>query len=145
MKGANLVQVLADSLNPVTTNSSYSILSNMKANNGFAIELLVISDDRNYDISIRQSALIYLKNVIQDHCRAPFIPHEDIETIKASLLEGNHPLTKHLFGMSLIINSPLLTEKSSSEWQKLTTLNNGFPSLKIQSVSFSKAQIFRAF
>lgn len=94
MKGGNLVQVLADTLNPHTTNSSLEALSNMKSASGFAIQLLVISDDRNYDISIRQSALIYLKNVIQDHCRAPFIPQDDVETIKASLLEGSHRLIK---------------------------------------------------
>ena len=58
----------------------------MKNASGFAIELLVISDDKNYDMMIRQSALIYLKNVLQDHCQSPFIPQDDIETLKGSLL-----------------------------------------------------------
>ena len=86
MKGGKLVQVLADSLNPSKTNASYQTLSNIRSNNGFAIDLLVISDDANYNADIRLSALIYLKNIIQDHIDSPFIPEEDISTIKASLL-----------------------------------------------------------
>ena len=64
MKGANLAQILSGTLNPATTNSSFDTLSRLKVNNGFSVELLVISDDTNYDISIRQSALVYLKNII---------------------------------------------------------------------------------
>jgi|JI9StandDraft_2_1071091.scaffolds.fasta_scaffold241680_1 hypothetical protein len=86
MKGGNLVQVLADTLNPSTTNSSFRTLSTLKTNNGFAIELLVISDDANYNNDIRLSALIHLKNILQDHFDSPFIPPEDISIIKASLL-----------------------------------------------------------
>lgn len=90
MKGATLVQVLASTLNHSTTNASYETLSQMKASNGFAIELLMISDDGNQDINIRQSALIYLKNILADHCNeSPFIPLADIDTLKASLLEGS--------------------------------------------------------
>ena len=64
MKGANLAQILSGTLNPATTNSSFDTLSRLKVNNGFSVELLVISDDTNYDIGIRQSALVYLKNII---------------------------------------------------------------------------------
>ena len=89
MKGANLVQILAGTLNPNTTNQSYQTLSNMRSNNNFVVDLLVICDDNNCDISIRQSAIIYLKNSIEEHIKnQPFIPSEDIETLKASLLEG---------------------------------------------------------
>ena len=64
MKGANLPQLLASTLNPSTTHSSYEALSQIRSANGFAIELLIISDNSSLDISIRQSALIYLKNLL---------------------------------------------------------------------------------
>jgi hypothetical protein len=87
MKGANLVQVLASTLNPSTTHSSLHTLSQLKATHGFAVELLIISDDSNYDISIRQSALIYLKNLLCEHCeKGDLVPPEDINTLKGSLL-----------------------------------------------------------
>jgi hypothetical protein len=41
----------------------------MRGNFGFAVELLVICDSLDYNPAIRQSALIYLKNAIQDHCQ----------------------------------------------------------------------------
>ena len=87
MKGGNLVQILAGSLNPNTTNECYNTLSQMKSTNNFSIDLLVISDDGNCDISIRQSALIYLKNIIEENCKGrEFIPQHDIDILKASLL-----------------------------------------------------------
>jgi hypothetical protein len=61
----------------------------MRTINGFVIELLIISDDVKHDAAIRQSALIYLKNVIQDHCnQSGIIPQDDMTSLKNSLLEG---------------------------------------------------------
>ena len=89
MKGGNLVQILGGTLNPNTTNSSYETLFSMRSNNNFVVDLLIICDDNNCDINIRQSAIIYLKNTIEENFKGkPFIPEGDIETIKASLLEG---------------------------------------------------------
>lgn len=51
----------------------------MRSSNNFVVQLLVISDDGNCDNNIRQSAIIYLKNTIEEHCKgSPFIPQEDI-------------------------------------------------------------------
>ena len=62
----------------------------MQNTTGFTIELLLISDDQNNDVSIRQSALIHLKNIIQEHCeQQPFLPQADTDTLKASILEGS--------------------------------------------------------
>jgi hypothetical protein len=40
----------------------------MRGNQGFATQLMIIADDSNNDIKIRQSALIVLKNMIYDQC-----------------------------------------------------------------------------
>lgn len=64
MKGGNLPELLANSLNPSLTNASYHALSQLKHQQGFAIQLLLISDDHDCHISIRQSALIHLKNLL---------------------------------------------------------------------------------
>lgn len=68
MKGAQIVQVLAGTLSPSLTNVSYSQLSEWRSSHGFAVELLLIADDSNYQIEVRQSALVYLKNMLSDHC-----------------------------------------------------------------------------
>jgi len=87
MKGGNLAQVLAGTLNPSTIHSSNATLHQMDASQGFVIDLLLLSDDSNQDINVRQSALVYLKNLLQRHCREePFLPQNDLETLKASLL-----------------------------------------------------------
>ena len=80
MKGANLVEVLAGTLNPSTTQTSQNSLLQMKSIPGFSVQLLVISDDSCCDFSIRQAALVYLKNLIQDHCESPepYIPVDDL-------------------------------------------------------------------
>jgi len=89
MNSANIVKVLTDSLHPATTNAAYQQLSQMRNINGFAVELLLISDDHHLDIAIRQSALIYLKNIVQDHCQTNgFLSEQDLETLRGSLLEG---------------------------------------------------------
>lgn len=89
MKGAQIASVLSRTLSPATIGSSSQQLQSMRCNRGFTVELLVICDSLDYNPSIRQSAIIYLKNVIQDHCqRSPCIPFEDLEDIKKHLLEG---------------------------------------------------------
>jgi hypothetical protein len=76
MNSANIIKVLADSLHPTTTHLAYQQLSQMRNITGFTVELLLISDDHQADIAIRQSALIYLKNVVQDHCQSnAFLPN----------------------------------------------------------------------
>lgn len=69
MKGANLVQVLAGTLNPNTTHDSLHALQQMKNRNGFILDLLVTSDDTQVDINLRQAALVQLKNTLENHCQ----------------------------------------------------------------------------
>jgi hypothetical protein len=69
MKGGNLTQVLAGTLHPSTIHSSNATLHQMDGSQGFAIELLILSDDKSQDMNVRQSALVYLKNMLQRHCR----------------------------------------------------------------------------
>jgi len=89
MIGGNIVNIIANTLNPSTTEQAARQLQTMRQNNGFTIELLVISDDQQYDMSIRQAALIYLKNTIQDHCNQnAFINNDDLNSLKASILLG---------------------------------------------------------
>lgn len=64
MRGANLVQILAGTLNSSSTHECFQLLSEMKSSNGFAVEMLIITDDANQNISVRQSALVYLKNLL---------------------------------------------------------------------------------
>ena len=90
MKGGNLAQVLAGTLRSSTIHSSNEALHQMDRSEGFAIDLLLLCDDSSQDINIRQSALVYLKNLLQRHCKEEtFLPQKDLETLKASLLEGN--------------------------------------------------------
>lgn len=96
MIGGNIVNILAKTLHSDSTTNSTLQLNNLREQQGFTIELLVISDDSNYDISIRQAALIYLKNTIQDHCKHnPIITPADLSSLKASLLLGTHLITQH--------------------------------------------------
>jgi hypothetical protein len=61
----------------------------MRSSKGFTVELLVVSDSADYPAAVRQSAVIYLKNAVQDHCsRQSFIPPDDLTDLKANLLEG---------------------------------------------------------
>jgi hypothetical protein len=64
MNNYSLANVLADTLNPALTNQSMRQLAQLKLQKGFSIQLLVIADDGNNVISLRQSALIYLKNMV---------------------------------------------------------------------------------
>jgi hypothetical protein len=61
---------------------------------------MIIADDINNDITIRQSALAILKNMVYDHCnKSGVINNNDYEIIKGSILEaltrqwGNKHLT----------------------------------------------------
>lgn len=90
MISANIVNVLARTLQSTTVDSSALELARMRNMNGFTIELLLISDDATQNIAIRQSAIIQLKNIIKDHCtQSPTIPHDDMASLKDSLLLGN--------------------------------------------------------
>lgn len=61
----------------------------MRGSRGFTVELLVVTDSSDYPPAVRQSAVIYLKNAVQDHCtKQSFIPPEDLADLKANLLEG---------------------------------------------------------
>ncbi len=87
MISANIVNVLAKTLHSTTIDSSSLELNRMRNMSGFAIELLIISDNANHNVAIRQSAIIYLKNIIQDHCtQTSVIGHDDMDTLKQSLL-----------------------------------------------------------
>jgi hypothetical protein len=87
MIGANIANILASTLKSNTIESSSLELTRMRSAKGFTIELLIISDDIKQDIAIRQSAIIYLKNIIQDHCtHQPIISGEDLNSLKESLL-----------------------------------------------------------
>lgn len=89
MIGANLINILSKTLNSNTIESSSLELNRMRNINGFPIELLVITDDTNQNIAIRQSAIIYLKNIVQDHClQGGLICQGDLATLKENLLEG---------------------------------------------------------
>jgi hypothetical protein len=89
MKGAQIANVLSRTLSPSTIDSSSRELASMRGGRGFAVELLVICDSLDYTPAVRQSALIYLKNTLQDHCsRQPCIPAGDLADLKANLLEG---------------------------------------------------------
>lgn len=94
MIGANIVRILVDTLNSNTTISSTQELSRLRGSKGFVIELLIISDNVNCNQPIRQAALIYLKNIVQDHCNDKATIHEDdLNSLKGSLLEGNSIIT----------------------------------------------------
>lgn len=61
----------------------------MRERRGFTVELLVVTDSSDYLPAVRQSAVIYLKNAVQDHCsKRSFIAPEDLTDLKANLLEG---------------------------------------------------------
>lgn len=92
MKGAQIATVLSRTLSAATIESSSLELERMRGERGFAVELLVICDSLDYNAAIRQSALIYLKNVLRDHCqRAACVAAGDLDSLKAHLLEGTPP------------------------------------------------------
>jgi hypothetical protein len=89
MQGGNLERLLGETLQPATTRDSYLALATLNSTPGFTTQLLLISSDGHCDIAVRQSALVYLKNLIAEHCaQGDLIPRDDLETLKNSLLEG---------------------------------------------------------
>lgn len=50
---------------------------------------MIIGDDKSYNIAVRQSALIYVKNALADHYKNSLtIPVNDLQALKSSILQG---------------------------------------------------------
>ena len=81
--------LLTNTLNPSLQQAAFHELSITRRNQGFATELLVIADDSNVNISVRQAALVTLKNLIYDECSEKgTMPQEDLQVIKSNILLG---------------------------------------------------------
>lgn len=84
-----LVNLLKNTFNPSLIDSAQRALSNARNNQGFATDLMVISDDANIEINVRQSALVLLKNLFYDECtQGNTMNRGDYEIIKQNILEA---------------------------------------------------------
>ena len=63
---ASVINLLSNTLQPQLQQATQRDLDRARTAKGFATELMVIADDNSQDISIRQSALIVLKNMVYD-------------------------------------------------------------------------------
>ena len=126
MKGAHLPDLLAQTLAPATIDSASQELQRIRSQPNFAVQMLVISDDIKHNIAIRQSALICLKNLLQDHCvQGGLVPTDDINVLKDSLLEGNSLPTQPSFETFSTSSWLLPSKRSSSNWPRSTTRGSG--------------------
>lgn len=101
MIGANISNILARTLNSNTIEASSHELSRLRHSPGFALELLEISDNCGQDGAIRQSAIIYLKNIVQDHCgQGEIVEPAEMASLRGRLLAGNSPPTQSSSKMS---------------------------------------------
>ena len=98
-----VVNLLSSTLNPSLLQSSQREIQRTRTNQGFATDLMIIADNNNNDIKIRQSALIILKNMVYDQCaNGNGINKADYEIVKGSILDalarqwGNKYLTPTL-------------------------------------------------
>lgn len=95
MIGANISNILARTLNPNTIESSSLELGRLRHSPGFALELLEICDNSGQEGAIRQSAVIYLKNIVQDHCgQGETVEPAEMASLRGRLLAGNSASTQ---------------------------------------------------
>lgn len=82
--------LLNNTLNPSLLNSTHQEIARNRSSKGFATDLMIIADDSNNNISIRQSALIVLKNMIFDHANnvQNAINASDYEIVKGSIVDA---------------------------------------------------------
>lgn len=58
--------LLNDSLNPSLAPQTLQNIHKLQQQDGFVTQLLIVADDHQCSLSIRQSALVVLKNLIYD-------------------------------------------------------------------------------
>lgn len=74
----HVLAMLTNTLNPSLLQTTQREIERARSSKGFATELMLIANDENNDIKIRQSALIVLKNMVYDECsRKGSINEED--------------------------------------------------------------------
>jgi hypothetical protein len=66
MQTTNIVQLLEQTLNPALLQQAETTLKSVTNKKGFITNLLVIADSEQYNISIRISSLVFLKNALID-------------------------------------------------------------------------------
>ena len=83
-----------------TIESASLELGRLRHSPGFALELLDICDSCSQDGAIRQSAIIYLKNIVQDHCgQGGMVEPAEMGSLRGKLLAGNSATTQCSSGM----------------------------------------------
>ena len=99
----SVINLLSKTLQPHLQHATSIDLERARSIKGFATELMVIADDCSQNISIRQSALVVLKNMVFDECtKGGVIDEEDWNIIKSNILQfltriwGNKQLTNVL-------------------------------------------------
>jgi hypothetical protein len=87
---AKTLSLITNTLNPSLLDSTHQEIGRNRCNQGFATDLMIIADDANNNIQIRQSALIVLKNMIYDHANKQngAINMSDYQVVKGSIVDA---------------------------------------------------------
>ena len=84
------ISLIKNTLNPSLLDSTYREININRSSQGFATDLMIIADDANNNIQVRQSALIVLKNMIYDHAAKlnGAIHLNDYQIVKGSIMDA---------------------------------------------------------